>query len=187
MFSESGYRSTNGDVQRKGGQFRPPARSKRESGQAVLELALVTPFIFFLIILAINFGGWLYAWTQVGNAARAAANYAVLGPSSAGSPVTPNGTAITTMLAADLATLPNYSSSNPSVAVCWNNNGTVTSITGTCSSPPADPEGGSYIAVSVDLTYTYTPFVTSFTFSNLGIQLPTMLTSLHRRVVMRFL
>jgi Flp pilus assembly protein TadG len=167
----------------RGGKM-PSARA--ESGQALLELAFVTPFLFFLIVLAIDMGGWLYAWTQVGNAARAAANYAILGPTSAGGPATPNGSAITGLIAADLTSLPNYSSTNPAVIVCWNNNGTITSITGTCSSPPPDPEG-TFTAVSVDLTYTYTPLISSFSIPQLGIGLPTLPTSIHRQIVMRFI
>jgi Flp pilus assembly protein TadG len=159
----------------------------RRQGQALLELTLVTPFLFMLILLAINFGGWLYAWTQVGNAARAVANYAVLGNASAGSPISPKQAAITSLIATDLASLPNYSTTNPSVAVCWNSNGTVQTITGTCSSPAADPEPASYIAVSVDLTFTFTPFFPVFSFPNLGISLPTLPTSIHRRIVMRYI
>lgn len=167
------------------GRRQPPVAA--ETGQALLELALVTPLLFLLIVLAIDFGGWLYAWTEVGNATRAAANFAILGPASAGGPATPNGAGITGLIAADLASLPNYSSSNPVVVVCWNNNGTITSITGTCASPPADPEAPSYIAVSVDLTYTYTPLIPSFSFPTLGIGLPSLPTSIHRRIVMRFI
>lgn len=160
---------------------------KRNSvgGQALLELALVTPILFLLIIVAVDFAGWLYAWNQVANAARAAANYAILGPVSAGSPITPKDTAITNLIAADLATLPGYSSSNPAVIVCWNNNGTITAIKGTCSSPPADPEAGSYIAVTVDLTYTYTSLIPTFTYP--GIHLLSLPSTIHRRIVMRFI
>jgi Flp pilus assembly protein TadG len=167
-----------------------PANEKvlgARQGQALLELTLITPFIFMLMILAINFGGWLYAWTQVGNAARAVANYAALGPASAGSPVMPNAAAITSLISNDLASLQNYSSTNPTVTVCWNNNGTATSISGTCSSPAADPEAGSFIAVSVDLTYTFTPFFAAFNFPNFGISLPTLPTAIHRRIVMRLI
>jgi Flp pilus assembly protein TadG len=159
-------------------------------GQALLELTLVTPMLLLLIVLAIDFGGWLYAWTEVGNATRAAANYAILGPSSAGSPVTPKATAITSMIATDLATLPNYSTTNPAVVVCWYDNGTSTSITGTCPAHSADtddPEGSAYISVYVDLNYTYTPLIPSFTFPGFNIGLPSLPTSIHRHVVMRFI
>ena len=161
--------------------------SRKKRGQALLELTFATPMLFLLLVLAIDFGGWLYAWTEVGNAARAAANYAILGPLSAGGPVTPNGTAITALIASDLATLPNYSSTNPAAIVCWNSNGTITSITGTCSSPPADPEAASFISVSVDLTYTYSPLIPSFTYPQFGITLPSLPATIHRRIVMRFI
>jgi Flp pilus assembly protein TadG len=165
----------------------PYVEGGARSGQALLELTLVTPLLFLLLILAIDFGGWLYSWIQVANATRAAANYAILGPHSAGAPVSPNASAIASLIASDLASLPNYSSTNPVVAVCWNNNGTVFSVTGTCSSPALDPESSSYIAVSVDLTYTYTPLIPSFNIPAFHISLPSLPTTIHRRIVMRFI
>jgi Flp pilus assembly protein TadG len=146
--------------------------------------------LFLLLILAIDFGGWLYAWTEVANATRAVANYAILGPHSAGAPVTPNASAITSLVAIDLASLPNYSSTNPTVVVCWNNNGTVSSIKGTCppsSGAQTDPEASTFIAVTVDLTYTYTPLVPSFTIPAFHITLPSLPTTIHRQIVMRFI
>jgi Flp pilus assembly protein TadG len=159
-------------------------------GQALLELAIVVPFLLLLVVLAINFGGWFYAWTEIGSAARAAANYAALGANSAGSPGTPNGAAITAMIATDLSTLPNGSSA--AVFVCWNNNGTLTQITGasgacTSTTAPADPEPGSYLSVTVDITYTYSQFFSSFSFPNLGINLFILPNTIHRRVVMRYI
>jgi len=161
-------------------------------GQALLELTFVTPFLIMLTIVAIDFGGWLYSWTQIGNAARAVANYAALGPASVGTPTPANGSAISSLLAADLALLPNYSSSNPAVIICWNSNGSVSAPYGgfgSCTSSIAigDPEASSYIAISVDLTYTYTPFIASFTFNTFGVHLPTLPTTIHRRVVMRLI
>ena len=177
------------DRYKTGRTWRLPRKADAEKGQALLELTLVTPLLFLLMILAVNFGAWLNAWTQIGNAARAVANYAALGTSSVGTPgVSP--AAIISLVDQDLSTLPNYSSTtNPTVIVCWNSNGTVSPIFlgTTCSSPPGDPEPSSYIAVSVDLTYTFTPVFASFNFNNLGIHLPTMLTSIHRRIVMRHL
>ena len=61
-----------------GGNQRKDSHGRK--GQALVELALVTPLIFYLIVLSINFAGWLNAWIQVGNAARAAANYAAPRP-----------------------------------------------------------------------------------------------------------
>jgi Flp pilus assembly protein TadG len=162
---------------------------RRQGGQAILELTLVTPFLILLTILTVNYAEWLYAWAQVGNAARAVANYSILGGSaSVGSPQTPHAPAIAALIAQDLASLPNYSNgTNPTVAVCWNNNGTPTTIMGTCSSPAADPEPASYTAVSVDLTYTFTPFIAAFDFPSIGVHLPVMPSTIHRRIVMRFI
>jgi Flp pilus assembly protein TadG len=169
----------------------PGRKPGTSAGSALLEFTATLPILFLLIVFTINYGGWLYAWAQVGNAGRAIANYAVLGPVSAGVPPTPNAAAITALVTTDLAKLPNYSSTNPTVVVCWNNNGTITSITGTCgtgsSAPAADPEAGSYIAVSVDLTYTYTPIIQTFSIPEFHIGLPAMPTAIHRRIVMRFL
>ena len=158
-----------------------------EKGQALAELALATPLIFYLIVLSINFAGWLNAWIQVGNAARAVANYAALGVSSAGSPITPTGTAITALVATDLGSLPNYSSSNPSVCVSWNQNGTITNIVNSCTSPSADNEPSTFIAISVDLTFIYSPMIPVFTFSKEGIGLPLIPSTIHRRIVMRYI
>lgn len=156
-------------------------------GQSLVELALVMPLIFFLIVLTINFAGWLNAWIQVGNAARAVANYAALGPGSAGSPVTPSSTAITNLIAADLGSLPNYSTSNPSVCVTWNQNGRATNIVNSCTSPSADNEPSTFISISVDLTFTYSPMIPVFTFSKVGIGLPLIPSTIHRRIVMRYI
>jgi len=182
-----------GDKDRSGGSTGysrvpcPRSRGGARNGQALLELTFVTPILFLLLVLAIDFGGWLYAWVEVANATRAVANYAILGPHSAGAPVTPNAGAITSLVATDLASLPNYSSTNPTIVVCWNNNGTVSSITCTCSSPSLDPESSTFIAVSVDLTYTYTPLIASFNIPAFHITLPSLPTTIHRRVVMRFI
>ena len=158
-----------------------------ENGQALVELGLAIPLMFYLIVLSINFAGWLSAWIHVGNAARAVANYAALGPSSAGSPITPTSAAITALIATDLGSLPNYSSTNPSVIVCWNQNGTSINIVGTCSSPSADNEASTFIAISVDLTFTYSPMIPVFTFSKEGIGLPLIPSTIHRRIVMRYI
>jgi hypothetical protein len=154
----------------------------------LLELALTVPLLFLLIVIAINFGGWLYAWIAVGNAARAAANYAILGGASAGLPPAATGTKLVTLINAELATLPNTDDGNPSITVCQNNNGTVTALSGTCSgSWPGDPEAPSYISTSVDISYTYTPFISAFSFPSLGITLPGLPATIHRRTVMRMI
>lgn len=168
----------------------PPAFTGGTRGQALLELTIVVPLLMLLVILAVNFGGWFYAWTEIGNAARAGANYAILGTDSVGAPPTPNATAINAMISTELTTLPNGSTAT--VFVCWNNNGTITQITGaagacTTTTAPGDPEAGSFFSVTVDITYSYTQFFSTFTFTNLGIRLLQLPTTIHRRVVMRYI
>jgi Flp pilus assembly protein TadG len=173
-------------------------RRKSNGGQAMVELALVVPFAFFLIVLVMNFGGLINAWISVANAARTAADYAILSGSSAGLPTIATSTTLQNLINADMATLPNLSSSNPTACVRWNDNGTLTIImempSGACAtytSPPSDGEAiaagnpSTYINLAVDVTYTYTPFFVSSMFINYA--LPNIPTSVHRRAVMRIL
>jgi hypothetical protein len=154
--------------------------------------------LFLLIALAFNFGGWLWAWIQVGNAARAAANYAALGADSLGSlsfPTVANASTLGTLISTDLTSLPNYSVTNPAINICKNNNGTVKTVSGTCSSScsgaptasctPNDPENPAYVAITVDITYTYTSFFTGTRF--LGLPLTVLPSTIHKRIVMRYL
>lgn len=154
-------------------------------GQALIELSLMVPLLFLLIVNVVNFGGFLYAWLTVANAARTAANYATLGSSSPGSPSSATTAQITSVITADTSSLPN------TVSVCVNKNTTTTAATGTCSfaisSIPADPDGSPYVSLAVDVSYTYTPFIPLFSFPGLGIYATLPPTSLHRRAVMRVL
>lgn len=167
-------------------------------GQALVEFAAVIPMLFLLIVLAMNFGGLIDAWITVENATRSAADFAILGGASAGTPVTATAASLQALINADMAALPNLSSSNPHACVRQNNNGTYTTLlempTGACSSysnPPADTEpvssGSSvtYANIAVDITYTYTSFFSGS--SVMGLPLTVLPSSVHRRTVMRIL
>ena len=162
-----------------------------QQGQALLEFTLTLPLLFLLILVTVNFGTWLYAWVEIGNTARAAANYAIMGGASAGLPPSATGAQIVSLITNDLSTLPNTSGSNPTISICQNSNGTITSLSGTCptgaNAPPADPESPSYVSLTVDVTYTYTPLFSAFNFPSLGISLPPLPTTIHKRAVMRML
>ena len=173
-----------------------------DQGQALVEFVAVIPMLFLLIALAFNFGTWLHGWVAVGNAARAAGDYAILSGSSAGLPPTATASGLQGLINTDLTHLPNVSGSNPGLCVRKNNNGTITTLmeapSGACATansaygaPPADPEAkaaGStltYPNVTIDITYTFTPF---FLGSNiLGLPLTVLPTTIHRRTVMRVL
>ena len=136
-----------------------------------------------------NFAYFIYAWIGVANVARSAGDYAILGGSSAGLPTPPTVAKLTALIAADVASLPNANSTNPKVSICRNVNGTAVAIIGTCSSPPQDPEvqvgTQTYTNVSVYITYTFTPLVSSFDLAGLGM--PVFPATIHRRAVMRLI
>ena len=169
-------------------------RSRR--GQALVEVGLMLPMVFLLIVLAVNFGGLINAWINVANAARAAADYAILSGTSAGLPQPATRATLQNLINADLSALPNLSSTNPSACVRQNNNGTYTTImempSGACANfanPPSDGEAiasgnpTQYINYTVDVTYTYTPFFSGTRF--FAYPLPALPTSVHQRAVMR--
>jgi Flp pilus assembly protein TadG len=165
------------------------------SGQAVVEFALMVPLLFLLIVNAFNFGSFIYCWLTVSDAARAAADYACTDSNTAGAPAAPTVSAITTLVQNATSGLPNYSSSNPAVTACIYNNGNTYNFltTAACSygtAPPADPEpiasgaATTYSTVAVDVTYTFTPLLAGSTFLRFG--LPSLPSTIHRRVVVRW-
>ena len=149
-------------------------------GQALIEFALIMPLIFLLIVNAVNFGSFLFAWITIANAARAGAQYRVLGSASAGTSTTPTAAQVTTLVSNDIASLTNRASL--SVQVCTNTNGTVS-----CGAPPADPEPADYVLASVDVSYTYRPLIPLWEFPGLGIHATLPTTTIHRQVNMRVL
>lgn len=168
-------------------------RANDTRGQSLIEFALSLPIIFLLIVNLVNFGGFFYAWITVANAARAGANYAILGGASAGFPSTPTASLIQTLVTHDTASLPN--SSSLSVVACQRDASatpqvsTILGATGACtatgfSTPPADPES-SYVLTSVDVTYTYQPFIPVFSFPSLGVYMTIPPTTIYQRAVMR--
>ena len=156
-------------------------RVKESKGQSLIELILVLPVVFLLIVNLVNFGGFFYAWITVANAARAGADYAIMGGATAGAPTPPSAAQITSLITTDILSLPNRSSLV--VKVCQNFNGTVT---GTCTSVPSDPEPTSYVLTAIDVTYTYRPLIPAgFQFPNLNVYATIPPTTIHRRGVMR--
>lgn len=164
-------------------------------GQALVEYALVIPMLFFLIVNAVDFGGFIYSWVTVANAARAVADYAAQSSASAGGLTPATGAQLTTLLTNDTASLPH---TTPSLVVCENANGTAISITGTCSSPPGDPENIAgatttcsssapcYTSVTVDVTYNYVPFIPTFKFPYFHIPFANP-TTIQRQTVIRLM
>ncbi len=158
-------------------------RLRENRGQALIEYILILPMVFLLILNLVNFGGFFYAWIAIENAARAGADYAILGGSSVGDFETGATAAqITNVINQDTFSLPNKASLI--VNICQNNSGTFTP-TGCSTGSYTDPEPTSYTLTSIDVTYTYKPFITLFSFPKLGIFLTIPPTTVHQRAVMR--
>jgi Flp pilus assembly protein TadG len=164
-------------------------RLLRNQGQALIEYILMIPLIFLLVVNVVNFGGFFYAFITVANAARAGADYAILAGAAAGSPVQGTAATIGSLITTDISSLPNKSSL--SVNICQSifdpvlGTTTVKVVSGTCTSILSDPEKNYYVLTSVDVTYTYLPFIPLFSFPNLHINATIPPTAIHRRAVMR--
>lgn len=154
--------------------------NRRKAGQALIEFALIMPLVFLLAVNAVNFGGFIFAWITVAGAARDGAQYMVMSSASPGG-VTPASSAqITALVTNDVASLLNKSS--VVVATCTNN---TTSANG-CTTL-SDPEAPTYTLATVDVTYTYAPFIPLFSFPQIGIGATLPSSTIHRKVVMRML
>jgi Flp pilus assembly protein TadG len=168
-------------------------RRNKPGGQALVEFALVIPFLFLFIVNVVNFGGFFFAWITVANAARAGAQYAVMAGATVTAPTPATGAQIASIITTDVSALPNRASL--SVRICTNNNGVLTllyPVGGTCPTSgsaaiAADPEPTNYVLASIDVTYTYLPLVAAWDFNRLNIHLTLPATTIHRRSVMRML
>ncbi len=165
--------------------MKPIPKNRSRGGQALIEFALLVPMLFLLIVNAVNFGAFLFAWITVANAARAGAQYWAQGSAAVTSPTTPTAAQVTALVTGDISSL--LGRASLIVRVCTNNNGAV-ACTGTGSSTaPADPEPLTYISTSVDVTYTYQPPIPLWDFTALGIHATLPSTTIHRQAVMRLL
>jgi hypothetical protein len=128
----------------------------------------------------LNFGGFFFAWITVANAARAAAQYMSMSSASPGAPAPATLAQITTLVTNDASTLLNRSSLV--VAICTNN----TTAANGCTAL-IDPEAPAYTLATVDVTYTYQPFIPLFSFPKLGISATLPSSTIHRKAVVRML
>ena len=165
-------------------------RRRGSRGQALIEFALILPILFLLIVNVVNFGGMFYAWIAVSNAARTGAQYYSTAGAAVGQFDVPSVTAVRALVLNDIHALPN--SSTAQVCVSLSTSATVSCNTGTApaSAPPAadSAEAGiTYPVGAVDVTYTYTPLISLWSFPRLGIRATIPPTAIHRQATMRFL
>jgi Flp pilus assembly protein TadG len=157
-----------------------PTMTSRTKGQSLVEFALFVPLVFLLAVNALNFGGFLFAWITVAGAARDAAQYMVMSSASPGAPTQATLAQITTLVTNDVSSLLNRSSIV--VATCTNS----TTAANGCTSL-FDPEAPTYTLATVDVTYTYKPYIPLFSFPKLHISATLPTSTIHRKAVMRML
>jgi len=154
-------------------------------GQALVEFALVLPLLFLLVVNAVNFGAFLFAWITVANSARAGAQYMVMAGATVGTPKPATAAQITTLVTNDVSSLLNRASL--AVRVCIHNNAILTCSGPGTYVPPADPEPTKYVLASVNVTYQYQPLLPLWDFNGLGIHATLPPTTIHRQASMRML
>ena len=157
--------------------FKGPSYRK---GQALVEFALLVPLVFLLAVNAVNFGGYLFAWITVADAARAGADYMGMSGASPGAPTPATLAQITTLVTNDVTSLMNRASIV--VAICTN----ATTAANGCTTL-VDPEAPAYTLATVDVTYTYKPYIPLFSFPKLGISATLPASTIHRKAVVRML
>ena len=174
----------------------------RESGQSLIETALILPLLLLIAFNAINFGYFFFVALNLTSAPRSGVQYAILGYSTPGQLVQPpagpsnNQASVSYLTYQDIrGVLPN--SAGALVQVCSSmvgvtNPGTINQKSA-CTSfgsgpapsgPATDPEAPMFILARVDVVYQMQPLIPPFEL--LGIQLailPSM--SIHRQVSMR--
>jgi Flp pilus assembly protein TadG len=152
----------------------------RRAGQALVEFALIIPLVFLLAVNAVNFTGYIFTWITVANAARAGAQYMTLSSASPGAPASATQEQIAALIANDVTSLKNRSS--VVVAICANSTASSTGCT-----TLSDPEAPAYTLATVDVTFTYNPYIPMLSFPDLGIGATLPSTTVHRKTVMRML
>lgn len=177
-----------------------------ESGQSLIETALILPVLLLLTFNAINFGYFFFVAVNLASAPRSGVQYAILGPST---PQTldypPPGPAATTSTISFIT----YedmrgvlrSSSSATVQVCSTKVGTPVGSGSTQTTacikypsgspsytPASDPEAPLFRLARVDVVYQLTPIIPSFVLPTpagpISLALLPSLT-MHRQVSMR--
>jgi Flp pilus assembly protein TadG len=156
---------------------------KDRSGQSLVEFALMVPVLVLLIVNAVNFGAFIFAWVTVADAARAGTELLSAGGAANGAVSSATTSQITSLVTSDMSSL--LSRSSLVVRICSNNNGTVSCTGAGSSTPPLDPEPSTYVSATVDVSYTYSPPIPLFDFNQLGIHATIPPTVIHDRGVMR--
>jgi Flp pilus assembly protein TadG len=184
------------------------------SGQALIETALVMPFLMLLLLNVVNFGFFFIVALNLAASPRSGVEYSILGfqtPASLALPQAPTGTTITSSTISYLsqqdltgaisaptgATIQVCSSTvgmtTTGISKCVSCTGTSCGAAGTGSpAPDADPESPSFVLNRVDVDYVFSPPIPGTPFGLVLLPLPSCSLSngsvtcrFHRQVSMR--
>jgi Flp pilus assembly protein TadG len=162
------------------------------SGQALIESAIIIPFVLTVIFNAVNYGYFFYVAQNMSAAVRSGALYSMLGGSSTyGGPYASAGTSATdingvaNLVYQDMQGALPGAAANASVRVCSPSVGTTvtgTVTTTTCSAvfgpsvtfPPVDPdpENPNFLLNRVDVAYAFSPLIPGAPFSAVLLFIP---------------
>ena len=151
------------------------------AGAALVEVALVLPLLLMLLLNAVNFGMYIYAWVTVANAARAGAEYATYDGAAVTAPGQPSASQVQGLVTSDVTTLPNRGSISTTVCYQTGTNSPTCSISGLITAPDA----GSYALSAVTVSYTYQPFLSAFNIPSAGVYLTLPPSTISQQIVMR--
>jgi len=195
------------------GMRRSKLQLKSESGQALLETAIVMPFLLILAFNAINFGYFFIVAVNLAAAPRSGAEYSILGFSTPAGDIAglPVETTVRDLTYGDLQyALPSYTSAsvhicsgilgtNPSTGGSNQRSNCTTCTSSSCTSPAAettgalapspDPQAPRFRLHRVDVTYSFSTVIPGTPF-NLAVIPTSLCTSggtctFHRKVSMR--
>jgi hypothetical protein len=154
-----------------------------DSGQALLETALVMPLLIFIVLNALNFGYCFVVALNISAAPRSGVLYSIMGFSTPGTLTLPSAGPSGTQSSVSYLTYQDLTGglSNPqgaSVEVCSTVVGIQAPGTSKCSSfgsasfptQPADPEPSNFYLHQVYIAYSFSPLIPGQPF---GLLLPT--------------
>ena len=130
-------------------------RGGSTEGVALLEAALVLPFLVALMLNVANFGMYIYAWVTVNNAARALLEYRVYTGVVLGYPPSPSLAQMQNLVTTEVSSLPNKGSVAWVVCGPLKNGNPDCQGPGPTFTPDSDPAPAQYALYSAKVWYTF--------------------------------
>jgi Flp pilus assembly protein TadG len=126
--------------------------TRPESGQSVLEVALLSPLLVLMLFGMIDLSRWVFQAVEVSSAARAGAQYGAQNLATAADTGSTGG--IVTAAKNDVPDIPSLIVTPSTVCQCATSPGTNTSCTSSCAG-----SGGLLVFVKVDTSATFQTWI----------------------------